>query len=502
MTPLWHPDPETRKPDSRVAFRATFELAQKAEIEVRLLGASWFVAWLDGVLIAEGPARFTLPFPEYQPHTLSLPAGKHVLAVQVHHFGVPTRLLENPPPFLWAELVAGERPVPLPLTWRCLSLPGYSRTGRRLNGQLGWSEWCDTRPQPAHWQALTFDDKNWQVPPSKEFPLGTVRPLSAAPARIERLPLRPLATGTLTETFGYESDNPQARFFLRELTALSLRREGAGERLPPQGIWRRYDLGRIRLAHPRLVLDLPAGAIVEFAQSESLQHGRVSPWVTLSASDSCFLDHFVARGGEQEFFPLHPKGGRYLEVHVLAPPGKVRFVREEAIERTYFGKQIGELFTGDKLLDKIWQVGVETLRACSEDAIVDTPTRERGQWAGDVVSVLDADIIFVYGNVNKQGALKIRDQITLTQAIASAEGLLPAADKGKVRILRQLPGKPERDEFVFDLNQIDKGKVKDPILEPNDIVAVSQDKSKAILLGIGSALKSSVPSAVYRLPGL
>ena len=426
MTPLWHPDPETRKPDSHVAFRATFELAQKAEIEVRLLGASWFVAWLDGVLIAEGPARFTLPFPEYQPHTLSLPAGKHVLAVQVHHFGVPTRLLENPPPFLWAELVAGERPVPLPLTWRCLSLPGYSRTGRRLNGQLGWSQWCDTRPQPAHWQALTFDDKSWQVPPSKEFPLGTVRPLSAAPARIERLPLRPLATGTLTETFGYESDNPQARFFLRELTALSLRREGVGERLPPQGIWRRYDLGRIRLAHPRLVLDLPAGAIVEFAQSESLQHGRVSPWVTLSASDSCFLDHFVARGGEQEFFPLQPKGGRYLEVHVLAPPGKVRFAREEAIERTYFGKQIGELFTGDKLLDKIWQVGVETLRACSEDAIVDTPTRERGQWAGDVVSVgLDiAGVAFDDLRVFRRGLVQCAQS-------ARADGLVSGMAPGK-----------------------------------------------------------------------
>src|ERR1043166_303632 len=45
--------------------------------------------------------------------------------------------------------------------------------------------------------------------------------------------------------------------------------------------------------------------------------------------------------------------------------------------------------------------------------------------AGDVVSVLDADIVYVYGNVNKQGALKIRDPITLTQAIASAEGLKP-----------------------------------------------------------------------------
>ncbi len=118
--------------------------------------------------------------------------------------------------------------------------------------------------------------------------------------------------------------------------------------------------------------------------------------------------------------------------------------------------------------------------------------------AGDVVSVLDADVVYVYGNVKKQGALKVREPITLTQAIASAEGLNPAAKKDKIRILRQTPGKADREEFVYDLGQIDKGKVKDPYLEPNDIVAVSEDKVKAILNGIGSTIKNSVPSAAYR----
>ncbi len=49
---------------------------------------------------------------------------------------------------------------------------------------------------------------------------------------------------------------------------------------------------------------------------------------------------------------------------------------------------------------------------------------------GDVVSVLKFDIVYVYGNVEKQGALQVRDPITLTQAIASAEGLKPATKKG------------------------------------------------------------------------
>ena len=118
---------------------------------------------------------------------------------------------------------------------------------------------------------------------------------------------------------------------------------------------------------------------------------------------------------------------------------------------------------------------------------------------GDVVSILDADIVYVYGNVNDQGAVKIREQITLTQAIVSAKGLKPAASRGNVRVLRTKPGTTDREEFVFDLNAIDKGKIKDPFLEPGDIVAVSQDTTKAILHSVGDALRSTVPAVAYRL---
>lgn len=140
-------------------------------------------------------------------------------------------------------------------------------------------------------------------------------------------------------------------------------------------------------------------------------------------------------------------------------------------------------------------------------AIIDIRMRDvqegkRTLWmqAGDVVSVLDADIIYVYGNVHKQGAIKVRETITLTQAIVTAEGLKAAAKKDKIRVLRQQQGSEERVEMVYDLDQIDKGKVKDPILQPNDIVAVSEDRAKAILQGIANSIKSTVPNAIYRIP--
>lgn len=119
---------------------------------------------------------------------------------------------------------------------------------------------------------------------------------------------------------------------------------------------------------------------------------------------------------------------------------------------------------------------------------------------GDIVSVLKADIVYVYGNVNKQGQIPIKEPLTLTQAIASAEGLKSASDKSSIRVLRQKPGSTERDELVFDLNKINKREVADPFLEPNDVVAVNTDKTKEIFQSIGRSLTNGIPSLFYRVP--
>ena len=119
---------------------------------------------------------------------------------------------------------------------------------------------------------------------------------------------------------------------------------------------------------------------------------------------------------------------------------------------------------------------------------------------GDIVSVLSADVVFVYGNVNEQGQVLLKQPLTLTQAIASSKGLKPATKKDRVRIIRQKSGSLEREEFVYDLNAIDKQKVPDPYLQPNDIVAVSEDKTTSILNGIRNSLTQGLPSVFYRIP--
>jgi polysaccharide export outer membrane protein len=119
---------------------------------------------------------------------------------------------------------------------------------------------------------------------------------------------------------------------------------------------------------------------------------------------------------------------------------------------------------------------------------------------GDVMAVMPADVVYMYGNVNKQGQVKLTGPMTLTQAIVSAEGLKPATKKDSVRIIRQKTGTFEREEMIFNLNEIDKRKVNDPFLEPNDIVAISEDKTRSILNAIKNGVTQGIPSLFYRVP--
>ncbi|MDQ3799082.1 MAG: polysaccharide export protein [Acidobacteriota bacterium] len=119
---------------------------------------------------------------------------------------------------------------------------------------------------------------------------------------------------------------------------------------------------------------------------------------------------------------------------------------------------------------------------------------------GDIVSVLDFDLVYVYGNVNKQGSVKLKQPLTLRQAIVEAEGFKPASKKDKIRILRQKPDGSDWEEFTFDLKEIETGKVKDPFLMPNDIVAVSEDKTKSLLNEVKKSITGGIPSLFYRVP--
>jgi len=408
---IWIDQP--RQADTYVAFRGGLAIPVAGVVELRILAASWYNLWLDGKLIHEGPPRFHIRHPQYEILNLPLDAGRHVLSAVVHDVGSSTRMLAETPPFLYC--VARVNGVDVPIDWRCRQLEGYRPRVRRINPQLGWMEWCDTRKIPRDWQAPQFDDSDWNEPVPANPGIGEMMPADLG--LIQQIPhaLRPIAHGTLVERFAYELDDPSARFLLRDLHPADL---------PPQGIWRRYDVGHVRLGRAAFTMDVPAGAVVEFAYAESLTDGRVTPYITASLGTSANMDHYTARGGVQEFRPITPRGGRFIEVHVLCDPADVKFISERYIERTYHADPIGSIDTGDELLNRVWTAGLETYRSCAEDAIIDNPTRERGQWTGDVIVGMEVAAA-AYGDLRL-----VRRALVQTAQCARDDGMVAGLSPG------------------------------------------------------------------------
>jgi len=116
--------------------------------------------------------------------------------------------------------------------------------------------------------------------------------------------------------------------------------------------------------------------------------------------------------------------------------------------------------------------------------------------AGDIVTLPEADQVYVVGNVFSPLTISLKEPITLTRAIAMAGGLKQDTRKDKIRVLRQEPGTSIRKEITVDLYAIEKKSSEDLALAPNDIIDVPTSAGKSFLR---SLIQGVVPG-VGQLP--
>ena len=114
---------------------------------------------------------------------------------------------------------------------------------------------------------------------------------------------------------------------------------------------------------------------------------------------------------------------------------------------------------------------------------------------GDIVTVPEADQVYVVGNVYSPKSLALREPITVSRAIAMAGGPLRDSKTDKIRIVRQVGGGGQLEMFV-NLNAIAQKKAEDVQLKPNDIVEVPESTGKSII----RSLLGSVAPSVAQLP--
>jgi polysaccharide export outer membrane protein len=139
-------------------------------------------------------------------------------------------------------------------------------------------------------------------------------------------------------------------------------------------------------------------------------------------------------------------------------------------------------------------VGDETgLNAYSlSDVLAGSPDANPFVRPGDVINVLEADQVFVVGNVVRPSTIPLREPVTVSRAIAMSGGVLPYTKMDRVRIVRQPPGNAPKQEMIVDLKAIEKKNANDITLQANDIVDVPVSGSKRLLGNLVGAIGPAV----------
>ena len=117
---------------------------------------------------------------------------------------------------------------------------------------------------------------------------------------------------------------------------------------------------------------------------------------------------------------------------------------------------------------------------------------------GDIVTIPEAEQVYVVGNVFTPKSLPLREPITVSRAIAMAGGPLRDSKTDHVRIVRQVDGGNQSEMYV-NLNAIAQKKAEDLVLKPNDIVEVPESTGKSLIRSLLGAVTPSVAQLPVRV---
>jgi alpha-L-rhamnosidase len=143
-----------------------------------------------------------------------------------------------------------------------------------------------------------------------------------------------------------------------------------------------YDFRYKKLGRIIVEYEAPAGTIIDAGFTEDL----LGPMANVMKRNGLYMAaRHIAAGGAGRFETLKPYGLRYLQINVRGNTGPAMIKSVRVAQQIYPFERAGAFECSDPLFNALWEMGWRTLRVCAEDAYTDTPFRERGLYAGDML---------------------------------------------------------------------------------------------------------------------
>jgi len=366
------------------AFVREFDLATlPTDAHIDMTAAAGYVLWINGVLVGSGPARSfpgRMAVDRLRPIALLRP-GRNRLAIAlipstgVAGYGVPTRM------GLWVEAHVGDLVIVSDASWRgkamewtghcglLASLPTAAQEHHRHGGSD--DRWmADAAVEGWHAARLLggAGTPPWLTMEPRPVPLLTETPV------VPRVVWRGSAPAEVADP----AMNLARRFNDGACTGSAVAEPGAEIDAAP-GTVTTFDLGHTRAIRPGLSVAVPdPGCRLEVFYDIAMGE-RPTASMGFGSRTEGFADSFTP-SGTGEWQGLAWRGCRYVTVRVVG--GNCRYRLMPRVIAYPFPDDAG--FTcADPAWQRIWDLGVATLRSSVLDVPVDTCWREMSCWTFD-----------------------------------------------------------------------------------------------------------------------
>ena len=419
--PLYRPDDPFRfsadwitlpAPDEQpnVYFRAfkSFQLDRVPEQALlRISADSYYLLYLNGRRVHSGPVRGTWTVNYFDTLDVAefLQPGENRIGVLVHSPIAETFIAA---PVEAALILEIEGIVASDPEWLVQRAPEWRRDVPFYSLQTGYMECCDLRCEPEGWLDGKLD-RHWRparsvaassplrakrlaprnVPALREFelrPVHVLQPHEVAPvtpdpdeklaARLNNDTLTPLPAGRITGLSLLNSLEPAPVC------------EIAPDPVSHRGVSFILDFGRDLIGNLSVRLSAPAGTIVDVTYSEEIWQQKGD---RLRAEYPCnpsynFADRYILKEGENIIGTrVTQRGFRMAQLTIRDFAEPVRILEAKAHGGEYPYIRRGEFNCSDQMLNRIWNLCVDTLQVCTTDVFLDCPWRERAFWVNDLV---------------------------------------------------------------------------------------------------------------------
>lgn len=428
-----------------VEFRRTFDLPSRpAQAVLRIFADTRYLLWINGRYVERGPCRFDSLRPEYDliDVTANLRTGKNAIAVLVHHYGKAardkSRFMEHSPGLtarLDIENVDGSTvALATDSTWRANSNTAYlperemafSSVRDNIDARIDAGDWTQVDYDDSSWEtAVEIDGKAWGRMYPRSIPL--LQETELIPRTIVQETM--VAPGDDSKTNTVRNDSPQA----------------LADRLPlamTKGCEIVLDIGKMAQAYSVLDLEADAGSVLEMQYAVRFLGSNRKPASELNDA----ANYYIARAGRQTYRSTDTFGCRYVVIRVVE--GAVALHSITMVNRLYPYTHMGRFECNDAKLNRLYQIGVNTVEACSEDAYVDCIDRERGQWNADGFLMGYPVSCAVLAGPGENGGYTFTDPRLLRNMIRHM-GLSQLPD-GRLQPLRPTNRPPEEVHGVLD----------------------------------------------------